>query len=202
METFSVGTDNITGRPCIVSTNGSRIIFISPEDGQDQVLAARAKAMFNQHNRREALKLGHARSYSGYSTPPHSHGSDHVDDRAQLLRTAHQAEQAAEQWDFYREKVRAALNPPDLVEIDTAPGIGAHVIEQHFGQCLPRNARPVDAALRESLMLALAYATVNMEAYLDVASAARAEHARRYSDENAALHEQAAAQMNYELGED
>ena len=198
MERFRVDKDS-DGNPCIVSTNGTRIVFTSPEEGESAVVAQRTAAMLDQHSRLEALELGYERSYSGYSTPPHSIGSEHIEDRVKLLDTAHQAEAHAERWAEYRDLLRQVLNPPDLAEIDAAPGVGKYLTEPRFGRVYPRNAREVPPALRESLMLALSYATVNLEAYDEVARQCRLERAERYDGEDAALREQAAAQMADEL---
>ena len=202
METFRVHRDEAGAS--IVGTNGTRIIVQSTDEQQAAVVAARASSMLNHHNRREALELGHARSYSGSSLLPGVIGSDHVEDRPTLLEVAHQAEQQAELWDRYRAQVRKVLYPPDTAEIDAAPGIGHYnvIAEPHFGRTYPRNVRAIPHELREALLLATAYATENMQSYLDVANACRQEHGDRYTAEDAALRDQAVAQMTDELRED
>lgn len=192
------GTDVV-----IKGSEGTHLTVQSGDTQQAGVIAARTSSMLNHHNRREALELGHTGSYSGSSVLPGVIGSEHVEDRATLLRVAHQAEAQAELWDRYRERMRAVLYPPDVAEIEAPPGIGHYniITEVRFSHTRPRNAREIPRELREALLLASAYATENMQAYLDVADACRQEHRNRYAGEDAALRDQAKAQMGAELGE-
>lgn len=200
MERFKVDTDG--AGVTVQGTEYTRLIVQSHDEEQAAVIAARVSSMLNHHNRREALELGQTNSYSGSSQLPGVIGSDHVEDKSILLEVAHQAEQQAEAWDRYRDQVRKVLYPPGLVEIDDAPGIGHYNITTRpgFGKTLPRNARAIPQELREALLLATAYATENMQSYLDVADACRQELKYRYAAEDAALRDQAAAQMNNEPG--
>lgn len=201
-EEFSARTDD--SGVYLVGSEGTRVYIDASDEHQSKVTAQRIGSMLNHHNRREAFELGRERSYSGSCLPPGVIGSDHVEDRSTLLKVAHQAETQAELWDRYRAQVRTALYPPDIAEIDAAPGIERYNIvnEVSFGRTYPRNARAIPQDLREALLLATAYATENMQAYLDVADACRQEHKNRYAGENAALRDQAAGQMANDLRED
>lgn len=202
MEQFKVTANN--GGTHLVGSQGTQVYVESPDESESGVIAQRVSSMLNHHNRQAAFELGHTNSYSGSSRLPGVVGSDHVEDRPKLLETAHQAEAQAEQWDRYRVQVRKVLYPPDIAEIDATPGIDHYSVttEPSFRRVYPRNARPIPQELREALLLATAYATENMQAYLDVADACRQEYENRYSGENAALRDQAQAQMDDELGKD
>lgn len=202
MEGFRVKADdsNVT----VSGTEGTHLTVQSRDRAEAAVIAARVSSMLNHHNRRAALELGHTNSYSGSSVLPGVIGSDHVGDRPKLLATAHQAETQAELWDQYRANVRKVLYPPDVAKIDAAPGIGHYNVtsEPSCGGTYPRNVRAIPQELREALLLATAYATENMQSYLDVADACRQELKDRYAAEEAALRDQATAQMSADLGKD
>lgn len=197
MERFRVGVDE-DGNRCITSTNGTRIVFTSPDENESAVVAERTAAMLDQHARLQALELGHTTGYSGLCTLPHSVGSDHLEQRRALPDEAHQAELLAEEWDLYCGRLTAALTPPKLGLVAKVDDAG---VNDGRG-ILPPGAREIPDAMHEAMRTMLGYAATNYQAYAATAKQCRDQLRRRYAGEDAAMETQAAAQMADELDED
>lgn len=194
MENYRTETDK-DGSVHIIGDEGNQLSI--PSWAPDRkVLAARVASMLSHYECRVALDKGETRSFSGSCNPPGVIGSDHAQQRPLLLRAAHDAEQEAQTWANYREHVAAAMSPPQIAEV---PRVYAGTIEEFGYSKVPATVAGIPADLSAALRTIYGYATVNMEAYLAAAKTYRELREQRYADEDAAMHEQAAAQMADEL---